>query len=426
MTAGRRLELGLLLAGAGAYWIALALLGTYTARAFSFDFHFAWLPLAFLALWLILVKAAPQADTVVLVPVTLLSEIGMLVLLRISPAYAMRQGAWFAIGLLVCLLIPLALKMPSKLRVYKDTLGGLAVLLIGASLVFGYEAGGARLWLKFGSFSLQPAEPGKLFLILFLAAYLAEVGPLFATQVGLPFKARLKYVMPVVAFALVALLLFIRMKDLGAAGLFMGLFLAMFYLASGDRKLVGLGAGVFLVGAVAASFALPHVQNRLNAFWAPWVHYDGPGYQVAQALMSLGNGGLVGTGLGAGLGGIWLGANSLVPNALTDMPFVIICEELGAIAGLAVLVLFAALVARLFYGALTLRATFGKLVAAGIASLVALHVVLIVGGVLKVLPLTGITTPFISYGGSSLLTNFALVGLYLALTREEGRYAPGA
>ncbi len=215
--------------------------------------------------------------------------------------------------------------------------------------------------------------------------------------------------MPVVAFALVALLLFIRMKDLGAAGLFMGLFLAMFYLASGDRKLVGLGAGVFLVGAVAASFALPHVQNRLNAFWAPWVHYDGPGYQVAQALMSLGNGGLVGTGLGAGLGGIWLGANSLVPNALTDMPFVIICEELGAIAGLAVLVLFAALVARLFYGALTLRAAFGKLVAAGIASLVALHVVLIVGGVLKVLPLTGITTPFISYGGSSLLTNFALV-----------------
>ncbi len=415
-------QLLLLLAAGGVFYLGLVLLASYQARALAWYWQLAWAPVAFCLAWWLLRRFVPGADSAILVPLAWISLLGLTIIARISLHYALLQQLWLTLGLVCAVAVAYFLEHPSRLGALKYTLGLAAVLLIGLSF-FGVESGGARLWLKLGGLSFQPEEPAKVFLVLFLAAYLAQAGPLLSGKGGLPFGVRLKYVLPVVAFAVLALALFVRLNDLGAAALFMGLFLAMSYVATGDLKLVGLGLALFVGGATLAALHFHHVQTRLLAFWAPWKYYQAEGYQIAQALMSLGQGRLLGVGLGAGLGAKSLGTNTLLPNALTDMPFPILCEELGAVAGLGLIWLFALVVARLGWKALELRLPFARLAVFGFAALLGLQAFVILAGVLKVLPLTGITTPFFSYGGSSLVTNFTLIGLYLAFTREGGRNA---
>ncbi len=392
-----------------------------------------------LAAHVVLVVAGRRVDEILLPAAALLAGIGLLLMERfpqdlvVQDVGPLRLGlgtlqlVWLGVALAVATAIAVALRSDRWLRLYKYTwaAGGLALLVL--TFVFGSEVNGSRLTLQVGPLSGQPSELLKVILVVFFAAYLAENRMLLTDArvrlVGRITVPPLPYLVPIGAMLALALGIVVVQRDLGAALLFYAVFLGMLYLATGRRTDVVLGLVLFAVGFALLAVLFPLVQQRISVWLDPWADPLGGGYQLIQALQAFARGGMVGTGLGAGLPEI--GGRLPIPAVHTDFPLAAIGEELGMTGVAAVLAAYLVIVGRGLRIAAAARDDFRALLAAGLALVVGVQAAIIAGGNLKLIPLTGITLPFVSYGGSSLLANAIVVGMLLALSdRGAASLAP--
>ena len=363
----------------------------------------------------------PGHDPLLLPAAGLLTGMGLVMVARLAPRFLARQTIWSLLGLGTMLAAALGLREQAGratwpglrlLRRYRYTwlIGGLAVLAL--TLAFGVNPAGtgARLWLGLGGFYFQPSEPLKLLMVIFLASYLAEKRPLLtgtAYQVGRLRLPPLPYLGPVLLMWGFSLLLLIWQRDLGAAWLFFAVFLLMLYVTTGQLRYVLLGLGLFGLGALIGYRLFDHVRLRVDIWWSPWAEASGRAFQIVQSLLAFAAGGVLGQGIGQG-------RPTFIPVVHSDFVFSAIGEELGLLGTLGVMALFALLVTRAGRISLAAQTPFRQLLAFGLAAMLGLQALTIMAGSLKLVPLTGVTLPFVSYGGSSLVTSFALVGLLFA------------
>jgi cell division protein FtsW (lipid II flippase) len=344
----------------------------------------------------------------------------------ISVGMAATQLVWFAISLVAMVAIAVFFRDDGILRHYKYTwaLAGAGLLVI--TFLFGNELNGARLWLTIGPVTFQPGEAIKIVLVIFIAGYLAENRALLAgahRRIG-PLKIPpLPYLLPMLAIFAIVMVMVVISKDLGIALLFYGIFLTMLFVATGRRSYILIGLVLFMAGSYVAYLLFPHVHVRVNNWLDPFADPSGTGYQTVQALYAFGRGGLFGEGLGQGLP--LIAGHIPIPAVETDFIFTAIAEELGLVGAFALLALAAALVARGLRIAILARDDFGSLMAVGLTTSLGLQTLIISAGNAKLIPLTGITFPFVSYGGSSLLASFVVLGLLLSISHrsavDEGR-----
>lgn len=359
----------------------------------------------------------PDSDPYLLPVTAQISFLGLAMIYRLNPDRAFYQLGWMGISALLLIIILIALKNYRLLGEYKYLLGVSGLVLLLAPIFFGVEIRGAKLWLQIFSFSFQPAELAKILLVFFLAAYLTEkkelleVGTRQIMGVWLP---ETRYIGPVLMMWGISLAVLILEKDLGSSFLFFALFLSLIYLATGRMIYVNLGLFLFLLGATSCYFLYPHVQTRIDLWLNPWQDLGGKGYQLSQSLFAIASGRLFGSGLG-------LGYPTLIPAAHTDFIFSAWLEETGFIGGLGLLLLYLLFAYRGFKTALRAGDEYGRLLAGGLTFIFSLQTFVIIAGVTRLIPLTGITLPFFSYGGSSVLANFILLGLLLKISSFGGR-----
>jgi len=358
----------------------------------------------------------PRADPLLLPIAATLAAVGQTMTSRLVPGLGPRQGIWVLIGLGAMTLVGL-LPAIGWLRRYRYTWATLAIFLQILTLALGRDpnGSGAALWFVIGPVSVQPMEIVKLLLVVFLAAYLEEYRELLTMagrRVGRVHLPPLPYLAPILVMIGVALPLFWLQKDLGPALLFSTVLLAMLYVASGRASYVVAGLVLLVLGFVLANQVFEHVHTRVVIWLDPWSTRETIGYQLVQALYAFASGGVLGAGLD-------MGSPRYIPAVHTDFVIAAIGEELGLVGTLAIVSLFVLLVQRGFLIALSARSAFSALLAAGLTSVVALQALIILAGTLELIPLTGITLPFVSYGGSSVVANFLIVGLLLRISHEE-------
>lgn len=375
------------------------------------------------------VLAGRRTDQVLLPAVALLGGLGLLLMQRLPQDLVVQdlfglelglgqlQLAWLLLALTVTAALALGVRSDAWLRTYKYTWAAAGIALLLLVFVFGSETNGARLTLSIGPLSGQPSELLKVILVVFLAGYLSENRSLLAdesTRIGPLRLPPLPYLAPMVAMWAIALGIVVVQRDLGAALLLFALFLALLYVATGRPSYVIGGIVLFVVGSWVLYTTFGHVQQRVDNWIDPFRDPLGSGFQAVQALYAFGRGGLLGTGLGAGLPTI--GGRLPVPAVHTDYPLAALGEELGLIGLLAILGLYLVVVQRGLRIAAAAHDDFRAILAAGLALVIAVQAFIIAAGNLKLIPLTGITLPLISYGGSSLLANALVIGLLLALS----------
>ena len=354
-------------------------------------------------------RLAPAADPAILPIVFLLSGIGITYLTRLAPALAINQVVWLfiSVGAMVAVLA-FARDFESLAR-YKYTLGLAGVLLLLLPMFIGTEKGGSKLWVYIGGFGFQPGEFAKILIVLFLAFYLAsnrEALSISMRRFG-PFSVpRLRMLLPLLVMWGISLLLVVFERDLGSALLFFVFFVIMLYVSTGRVSYVVVSFLLLAVGAVFCYYAFSHVRTRVNIWLDPWADAQGGGYQIVQSLYSLADGGLIGSGIGKGL-------PTLIPVVESDFIFSAIAEESGLLGGAAVLILFLLLCVRGFATAARAKSDSAAFAAVGLTSALAFQAFLIVAGATKFMPLTGVTLPFMSQGGTSLLASFIVIGLLL-------------
>ncbi|MGI8587679.1 MAG: FtsW/RodA/SpoVE family cell cycle protein [Chloroflexia bacterium] len=377
------------------------------------------------------------ADQVLLPVVGVITGLGMITIQRLQPSLvrtyptagyedvASKQMLWITLGFAALIATLVASRDLVWLRRYKYTWALLGTGLVAATLFFGQDLNGSgiRLWFKLGPFAFQPSELLKVVLVIFLAGYLYDIRDLLALNIrlGRISLPPLPYLLPMAAVWGVAMLLFVVQKDLGSALLFFGIFLAMLYVATGKPLYVVGGLVAFSAGSLVMYYLFSVVRLRLDIWLNPWPYASGSGYQYVQALYAYATGGAFGTGFG-------YGSPAWVPAIHTDFVFAAIGEELGLAGTLATVCFYLLLVFRGYHIALRARDNFHQMLAVGLSTILGLQTLIILGGATGMVPLTGITLPFVSYGGSSLLTNFVIIGLLLrisALTAAAGeRKAP--
>jgi len=358
----------------------------------------------------------PYADPYLLPVAALLATVGVTEIYRLDPGDALRQGLWVVIGVGAFALTLLTLRRDFRvLESYKYLfgLGAILLLVLPALPGIGKTVNGARLWVDLGPFTFQPGELAKLSLILFLAGYLREKREVLA-------QGRLKDFGPLLLIWGGATLVLVETNDLGAGLLYFGVFLAMLYVATARAVFVALGAVLFVAGAAGVYHISAHVRDRVAIWKDPWRYADKEGYQLVQSTYSIGHGGFGGTGLGKGVFTAAGSEHTLIPQLNTDFIFSALAQELGLVGAAALLLLYMLFVSRGFRVALLAQDGFSKLLAVGLTFTFALQTFIIVGGILRLIPLTGITLPFVSYGGSSVLANFVLLaGLMLVSNRAQ-------
>ena len=349
--------------------------------------------------------------------VGVLSALGLVFIYRVDPYYGSRQVYWVMAGYSLFWLIQIFLSEYRRLLDYKYIFMVLSIVFLVFTIVFGVEAGGANRWLSLGSFRFQASEFVKIFMVIFLAGYLEEnkeilrVGTLKFGRFYLP---DWPYLGPLLVICGFSLLLLVFQKDLGMALLFFATFLVMVYIATERSYCLLLGLGLFSVGAVLMYYIFPHVQSRMLIYMDPWQQLDGGGYQVIQSLFAISGGGIFGQGLGSGF-------PKLIPAVHTDFIFSLIGEELGLLGVLGILGIYYLLIWKGFQISLNAHDGFGALLACGFSSILALQTLIIIGGVISVIPLTGIPLPFLSYGGSSFVSNCFLMGILYKVSVESER-----
>ena len=356
-------------------------------------------------------RFAPGADPALLPIAFALSGIGIAFVTRLAPDLAVNQVMWLFLGVAFMVLVLAFVRNLDKVANYKYTLMIAGFLLLLSPLVpgLGQEIYGSRIWLSLGGFSFQPGEIAKIIIVLFLAGYLAqnrEMLSVFTVRVG-PFRLPdIRTLLPLILMWGVALLIVVFEKDLGSALVLFFMFLVMLYVATGKKFYLAIGLGLIAVGGVGAFLAFDHVQVRVNTWLDPFADAQNTGYQLTQAIYSIADGDLFGVGLGNGLA-------EQIPVVESDFIFADIAEEIGLLGAAGVLLLFLCFAIRGFVTAARAKSDVSSFVAVGLTSVIVLQAFIIVGGVTRLIPLTGITLPFISQGGSSLLASFIIVGLLL-------------
>jgi cell division protein FtsW (lipid II flippase) len=385
----------------------------------------------FLALYLVahvvVRRTVPYADGALLPLTAVLTAFGLAFVYRLDSQDGARQAVWVAVGVGVLVATLVALRHDYRvLESYRYLFGvaSVALLLLPSVPGLGERVNGARLWVNVGPLQFQPGELAKICLILFLAGYLREKREVVA-------QGRLKDLGPLIAIWGAAMLVIVQTNDLGSALLNFGIFLAMLYVATGRALYVAAGLTLFVGGAAVLYNALQHVQDRVTIWLHPWTQdrvycalngrleyrQDCASYQLVKSLYSIANGGFGGTGLGEGTF-TSVDGTQLIPYLRTDFIFSAIAQELGLVGAAALLLVFMVFVVRGMRVALQAQDGFSKLLATGLTFGFALQTFIIVGGVLRVVPLTGITLPFVSYGGTSIVANFVLLALLLLVSNR--------
>lgn len=375
-------------------------------------------------------RFAPYADPLLLPVVALLNGLGLVMIHRLDLAEgefggegqpsADQQMMWTLVGLVVFALVVIFLRDHRMLARYGYVYGltGLILLVIPAVLPRSMsEQNGAKIWIELPGFSIQPAEFSKILLLIFFAAVLVAKRSVF-TSAGKHFLGldlpRPRDLAPLLGAWIASVGVMVFEKDLGTSLLLYASFLVLVYVATDRLSWVVIGLTLFAAGSVAAYNMFDHVQVRVQTWLDPFSDPEGSGYQMVQSLFSFATGGIFGTGLGNGQPGT-------VPAASTDFIIAAVGEELGLVGLAAVLMLYAIVIIRGLRTAIAVRDSFGKLLAAGLASTLAIQLFIVVGGVTKLIPLTGLTTPWMSYGGSSLLANYVLLAILVRISHAARR-----
>lgn len=413
--------------------VDLTVTGSLTTELATFGVWFA-------ALWtvahLVVRRWAPYADPLLLPAVALLVGLGLSFIHRLDLA-AQQAGStvsredapvqlvWATLGLVLFVGVLLVLRDHRLLSRFAYTLAlvGLVLLAIPALLPASLsEVNGAKIWIRVAGFSIQPGEFAKICLTVFFAAYLVDKRDVLALAsrrvMGLELP-RGRDLGPVLVAWGLSILVLVFERDLGSSLLLFGIFVVMLYVATERASWLVIGLGLFAGGALIAYQLFGHVQQRVDSWLDPFEYYDGSGFQVAQALFGLGTGGLFGAGLGGG-------RPDQVPVAKSDFIAAAVGEELGLFGLVAVIIVYLVLVERGLRTSLIVRDPFGKLLAAGLSFAIAWQVFVVLGGVTGLLPLTGLTTPFLAYGGSSLVANFVLVAVLVRISDAARRPAAPA
>lgn len=377
----------------------------------------------FLAVHLFLRLSAPYADPFLLPLAALMSAIGIMMIYRIDPDLAAAQTTWLMVGLGFLVGIMIFLRHYRKLENYIYICGIVGVLLLIITVILGINENGAFLSIRVGSIQFQPGEFSKVLITIFLAGYLNSKRELLSTTtwhlLGIPMPA-LKHLGPLVTMWGMSFALLLLMNDLGTSMLFFGVFLAMTYVATNRLTYPVIGGILFIGGAALAYNLKGTVRTRVDIWIDPWSDAMDRGYQLVQSLFAIGDGGLFGTGLGKGYLLLQNG-EPIVPALHTDFIFSAIAEELGLAGATALIVLFLIYCYRVFKIAIQSDDGFSKLLAAGLGAGFALQTFVILGGVMKLIPLTGITLPFVSYGGSSIVANFGALALLLLISNRTNK-----
>ena len=424
----RNLEVGLLIFACAINTGAVVLveLGALGRLDFTLVLLLAALSALVFAMHIVLRFLAPDADPFVLPIATVLNGIGIAEIYRIDLARhdagwesaAVRQIVWTSIAVVCAILVIVVIRNHRMLQryTYLFGLGALILLLLPMLPVIGKEVYGARVWIGVGPFSFQPGEIAKILLAIFFAGYLVQARDSLSMVgkkvLGIRFP-RLRDLGPIMVFWLISMAVIVFQRDLGTGLLYFGLFLVMIYVATARIGWVIIGLVLFIGGALAASTVLSYVHDRfenwLNPFTDPVYNATGGSYQLVQGLFGLAHGGLLGTGLGQG-------DPTVTPLAESDYIIASLGEELGLIGVFAILCLYLLFVSRGFRVGFASQDDFGKLLSVGLAFTVALQVFIVIGGITRVIPLTGLTTPFLAAGGSSLVANWIIAALLLRLS----------
>jgi cell division protein FtsW (lipid II flippase) len=384
----------------------------------------------YLAAHLVARYTVPFADPYLLPIAGLLTAIGLTEIYRLNPDDAFKQGVWIVVAVALFALTLILLRHDyRRLEAYKYIFGVTAVVLLLLPILplIGLTVNGARLWVHFGSLRFQPGELAKIMLIVFLAAYMREKREVLA-------QGRLKDWGPLLVIWLLAILVLLETRDLGGGLLYFGIFLAMLYVATARIAYVAAGLGLFLIGAFGVWKVTPHVRERVTIWIHPWTEHkvycplsgeldlrqNCQSFQLVKSLYSISNGQYAGTGLGKGTF-TNLDGKQIIPDLNTDFIYSALAQELGLIGVSALLLVYMIFVLRGMRIALLAQDGFSKLLAAGLTFGFALQTFIIVGGILRLIPLTGITLPFVSYGGSSVVANFLLLAGLLLVSNRANR-----
>ncbi len=417
----RTTEMGLLLLGAliiiGAY--ALTALGRTASLPANIGPFLGVLLGLFVVGHLAVRRLAPDADGLLLPLAGLLNGLGYVFIARMDRDLAYAQATWSAVGMAGFVVTLVLIKRARNLERYRYSFAalGIVLLLLPSLPVVGTEVNGARIWIRVGPMSFQPGEAAKLALAAFLAGYLVDKRELLALssrRVGPLYLPDPRHLGPLLFAWGVSLLVMVQQKDLGSSLLFFTLFVVLVWVATGRAAYLLLGLAMFAGGAYGAYHMFGHVRDRVTIWLNPWPVAKDAGYQVVEAAFAMANGGLTGTGLG-------LGDPSRIPANTTDFIFAVVAEELGLVGATALLLAYLLLIGCGLRIALQAEHNFDKLLATGLTTLLGVQAFVIIGGVTRVLPLTGVTLPFMSFGGSSLLANYVLLALLVRISDESTR-----
>lgn len=350
--------------------------------------------------YFIIRKFFSDGDKYIFIFSSILSVIGMVMLYRINMASSIKQIIWFAIGVTGFILIVVLLPDLKSFSKHKYFYLIVTMIFMGMATLIGKEINGSKNWIIIAGYSFQPSEFGKLFFVAYLASELKD------------YKNFKDLIIP--AFMVMICLGFmVLQKDLGSALIFFGISITMLYIATSKFRYVAACIGLFAIGATISYKLFDHVRVRVDIWSNPWQYANGKAYQVVQSMFSIASGGLTGSGLG-------LGHPEYVPVNTTDFIFAALCEELGILIGFAIIILYFLLFYRCMRAAVYGEDEFSKLLVVGYSAMIASQVLVIVGGVMNAIPLTGITLPLVSYGGSSMLITFFSLGIIQKIS-EEGR-----
>ncbi|WPF67325.1 MULTISPECIES: FtsW/RodA/SpoVE family cell cycle protein [unclassified Corynebacterium] len=421
---GRRTELGLLLLSA--LFVSAMLVNLELSQGNTLTSELAWVIGGFVVIFLAahwaLCLTAPHADQIMLPVTATLNGLGLVMIYRIDEAngtsLVTRQVLWTFVGVVLLVLVLVFLREYRSLSRYSYLLGLVGLGLLALPLVWPQpDDAEARIWIKLGPFSLQPGEFSKILLLLFFAQLLVNKRALFTVAgyrfLGLSFP-RLRDLAPILAVWAIAILIMAGTNDFGPALLLFATVLGMLYLATGRTSWLLIGVVLVMIGGTGVYMISSKIQARVSNFLDPFADYDNSGFQLANSLFGMSWGGITGTGIGQG-------HPDIIPVVWTDFILAAVGEEMGLIGLSGVLILFALLVTRGFRTALLARDSYGKLVASGLSLTIAIQVFVVVAGISALMPMTGLTTPFMSAGGSSLMANYMLLGILLRISDSARR-----
>jgi cell division protein FtsW (lipid II flippase) len=425
----RNLEALLIFFAAGLNAFEIAQIQLSIIEKITLDLFSYWLPpvIFVLILHFILRKKASEADPLILPVAFVLNGLGIAMIYRLDLAtitaggtelFAFRQVLWTSVAIAIAAAVILYIPTQLFLRryIYVSMFIGVGLLLLPLLPVIGRTINGATLWISLFGVTFQPGELAKVALIIFFAGYLVNRKDSLAVVGRKIFGIRIprgRELGPILVIWLASIAVLVLQRDLGTSILYFGLFLVMIYVATGRAFYAGIGIAMLITGGLVASRVLDYVARRFDAWLNPFAsaNYDATGgsYQIVQGIFGMANGGLFGSGLGGGV-------PQLVPLAESDFIISSLAEELGLIGFFAILALYFLLVARGLKVAFRHNDEFAKLMAVGFAFVIALQVFVVIGGVTRILPLTGLTTPLLAAGGSSLLANWVIIAMLLRLS----------